>query len=198
MDKNSSFKFPIALINTNCETMDKNVLREQFTKDWKKHYELDFLKKKGFQRKQCVSCKRFFWTIDQGRTKCADASCIGYEFIGKGTSKLDYVETWQEIEKYFKKTGHSSIKRFPTIARWRDDLFFTNASIIDFQPYVVNGETEPPANPLIVPQACIRFGDITNVGVTGAHYTSFIMFGQHAFNSKKNRHILLERPSTRT
>ncbi|MDO8538042.1 MAG: alanine--tRNA ligase [archaeon] len=165
--------------------MDKAMLREQFTKDWKKHYDLEFLKKKGFQRKQCVSCKRFFWTIDQGRQKCADASCIGYEFIGKGTTKLDYVEAWQEIEKYFKKTGHTSIKRFPTIARWRDDLFFTNASIIDFQPYVVNGITEPPANPLIVPQACIRFGDITNVGVTGAHYTSFIMFGQHAFNSKK-------------
>ena len=40
---------------------------------------------------------------------------------------------------------------------------------------------EYPSDPLIVPQVCLRFLDITNVGVTGRHHTSFIMPGQHSF-----------------
>ncbi|HLD75765.1 MAG TPA: alanine--tRNA ligase-related protein, partial [Candidatus Norongarragalinales archaeon] len=140
---------------------------------------------KGYSRKQCKSCKTHFWTLDPDREICADSKCVGYGFIGKPTKRLGYTETWAEIAKYFKKQGHTEIKRYPTVCRWRDDLYFTNASIIDFQPYVVSGEIEPPANPLIVPQTSLRFGDITNVGVTGSHYTCFVMFGQHAFNSKK-------------
>jgi alanine--tRNA ligase len=64
---------------------------------------------------------------------------------------------------------------------------FTIASIADFQPWVTGGKIEPPANPLTVAQPCLRFGgefsDVDNVGRTGRHLTSFIMFGQHAFNS---------------
>ena len=37
------------------------------------------------------------------------------------------------------------------------------------------------ANPLLVPQFCVRFNDIDNVGVTLRHYTGFVMIGQHAF-----------------
>jgi alanyl-tRNA synthetase len=37
---------------------------------------------------------------------------------------------------------------------------------------------ELPANPLVVPQMCLRFNDIENVGVTGRHYTGFCMIGQ--------------------
>ena len=59
------------------------------------------------------------------------------------------------------------------------------ASIYDFQPFVVSGEVEPPANPLVVPQFCLRFNDIDNVGITGAHYTGFVMIGQHAFVQPK-------------
>ncbi|MFH1664397.1 MAG: alanine--tRNA ligase-related protein, partial [archaeon] len=166
-------------------SVSKKELREKFSKEWKTHYNLDFFKEKGFIRKQCKNCGVNFWTIDNARKTCADASCVGYEFIGQATKKLNYTETWKEIEKYFARHGHNSIKRYPTVSRWRDDLYFTNASIIDFQPYVVNGEVEPPANPLIVPQTSIRFGDVNNVGVTGRHYTCFVMFGQHAFNTKK-------------
>ena len=167
-------------------SVSKKELREKFSKDWKTHYDLKFFKEKGFERKQCKSCGRNFWTVDHSRKTCADSTCVGYEFIGQKTTKLEYVETWKEIENYFTKHGHTSIKRYPTVSRWRDDLYFTNASIIDFQPYVVNGEIEPPANPLIIPQTSIRFGDVNNVGVTGRHYTCFVMFGQHAFN-KKNK-----------
>ncbi len=166
--------------------VDKNELRARFQKDWQKHYDIKSLKEKGFSRQKCRNCGRSFWAPEE-REKCADPACIGYEFIGNAPSnrKLGYVETWNEIKKYFTSHGHGYVAPYPTVARWRDDLYFTIASINDFQPYVVNGELDPPSNPLIVPQPCIRFGDIGNVGVTGRHYTNFVMVGQHAFNTEK-------------
>ena len=166
--------------------LSKEELRKEFAADWKKHYQTKTLSEAGFGRRQCKKCAKHFWSIEE-RDVCADASCIGYEFLQNPPSgrKLSYVQTWKEIEKYFVKHGHTSVKPYPTVARWRDDLYFTIASINDFQPYVVSGEIEPPANPLIVPQTCIRFSDISNVGVTGRHYTNFVMVGQHAFNNKK-------------
>ncbi len=84
---------------------------------------------------------------------------------------------------FFEKRGHVRIKSYPVVARWRDDLYFTHASIIDFQPYVTNGITPPPANPLVISQPCIRFVDVDNVGPTfGRHLTIFEMGGHHAFN----------------
>lgn len=166
--------------------MDKKGLRAQFASEWEKHYRVAALTERGYSRQQCASCKRHFWSVEE-REVCSDASCMGYKFIGRKMAKepLGYVETWKKIEEYFVKHGHKSVEAFPTVARWRDDLYFTIASISDFQPYAVSGEVEPPANPLIIPQQCIRFPDISNVGVTGRHYTSFVMVGQHAFNTKK-------------
>jgi alanyl-tRNA synthetase len=166
--------------------VDKNELRKQFAAEWEKHYKLDVLIKHGYTRQKCKSCSKMFWAKEK-REMCADASCIGYQFIGSTPvkKKLDYIGTWKAIEKYFTTTGHGYVKPYPTVARWRDDLYFTIASINDFQPYVVNGELDPPHNPLIVPQPCIRFSDISNVGVSGRHYTNFVMVGQHAFNTKK-------------
>ncbi len=47
----------------------------------------------------------------------------------------------------------------------------------------MNKTIEPPANPLVVDQPSIRFGDLDNVGVgSGRHCTQFSMFGHHAFN----------------
>ncbi|MFA6214624.1 MAG: alanine--tRNA ligase-related protein, partial [Candidatus Micrarchaeia archaeon] len=151
--------------------MDKKALRAQFSREWEKHYKVSALLERGYSRRQCAKCKRNFWAVEV-REFCSDASCMGYRFIGKKMAKkpLGYVETWKKIEEYFVKHGHASIEAYPTVARWRDDLYFTIASINDFQPYVVSGELDPPANPLIVPQQCIRFPDISNVGVTGRHY----------------------------
>ncbi len=166
--------------------LSKDELRLKFQKEWEKHYSLNVLKELGFKRRRCKKCGRYFWSVEE-RELCGDPACIGYEFIGNPPSnlKLGYVETWKRIEKYFVENGHGSIEPYPTVARWRDDLYFTIASINDFQPYVVRGEIEPPANPLIVPQPCIRFSDVENVGVTGRHYTNFVMIGQHAFNTEK-------------
>jgi len=166
--------------------IDKNQLRKEFGKEWEKHYKLKSLIERGFSRRKCKSCGRAFWSIEE-RERCGDSSCIGYQFIGSTPvkKKLGYIDTWKAIEKYFTKNGHGYVKPYPTVARWRDDLYFTIASINDFQPYVVNGELDPPHNPLIVPQPCIRFPDISNVGVSGRHYTNFVMIGQHAFNTQK-------------
>ncbi|MGB9719573.1 MAG: alanine--tRNA ligase [Candidatus Anstonellales archaeon] len=165
--------------------LSKEELRKQFSKNWEKHYKLQILGEKGFKRQKCKKCGKYFWAKEE-REVCGDSACMGYQFIGNPSGKkLGYVETWKEIEKYFVKHGHESIKPYPTVARWRDDLYFTIASINLFQPYVVSGEIEPIANPLIVPQTCIRFNDIANVGITGRHYSNFVMIGQHAFNTKK-------------
>ena len=166
--------------------VDKDQLRRDFAKEWEKHYKLNTLIQRGFIRQKCHKCSRMFWAKDK-RDQCGDPSCIGYQFIESTPvkKKLNYIDTWKKVEEYFTKNGHGYVKPYPTVARWRDDLYFTIASINDFQPYVVNGEIEPPHNPLIVPQPCIRFSDISNVGVSGRHYTNFVMIGQHAFNTQK-------------
>ena len=67
------------------------------------------------------------------------------------------------------------------MCRWRDDLYFTIASIVDFQRVMGSKVVfEFPANPLVVPQTCLRFKDLENVGVTGRHFSSFCMIGQHS------------------
>ena len=148
-----------------------------------KYYATSVLKSEGFSRKKCSSCGKHFWsTGDSG--KCGDPSCSGgFRFIGSSPAKkqLDYIQLWNEFSRLFSKLGYTPIDRYPVAARWRQDTDFVQASIYDFQPHVVSGEVEAPANPLVVPQFCLRFNDIDNVGITGSHYTGFVMIGQHAF-----------------
>lgn len=162
----------------------KDSLRKDFARDWKKHYQVKLFKDMGFHRKTCHKCGKHFWTLDEKRKTCPDPPCENYGFIGNPITKRkwDYIETWKQFEKFFKKEGHTSIPRYPVIDRWRPDLFFTIASIQDFQR-IDQGNIvfEYPADPLVVPQMCMRFNDIPNVGITGRHHTSFIMPGQHSF-----------------
>jgi len=165
---------------------DKEVKKDfkvKASKDPDKYYATGVLKDEGFERKQCKTCNIHFWTT-AGADVCGDPACSGgFRFINAAIAKkkLDYLGVWKEFSKFFKARGYTPIKRYPVVARWRDDTDFVQASIYDFQPYVVSGEIKPPANPLVVPQFCLRFNDIDNVGITGAHYTGFIMIGQHAF-----------------
>ena len=76
----------------------------------------------------------------------------------------------------------NAIERYPIVARWRNDVDFVAAGIYCFQPYCVTGELDPPANPLICPQFCARFNDLDNIGITGRHYSGFIMMGNQVFN----------------
>ncbi|MBI4151028.1 alanine--tRNA ligase, partial [Candidatus Woesearchaeota archaeon] len=158
-------------------------LKAEASKHPDKFYATGVLKEEGFARAQCKTCHKWFWSTKHSDV-CGDPSCSGgFRFIGNSPAKfqLDYVQTWQKFAKLFTSWGYTPIKRYPVVARWRQDTDFVQASIYDFQPYVVTGEVAPPANPLVVPQFCLRFNDIDNVGITGAHYTGFIMIGQHAF-----------------
>jgi alanyl-tRNA synthetase len=168
--------------------LTKDSVKKIFQQHPEKYWQVELFKEKGYVRKQCTSCGKFFWTLDQDRKTCADASCEDYGFIGKPITKgkWDYIETWKMFEKYFKSKGHASVPRYPVVDRWRPDLYFTIASIQDFQR--IEGRDmkfEYPANPLVVPQMCLRFQDMTNVGITGRHLTGFCMSGQHAFNYPK-------------
>ena len=163
--------------------LDKRKLREKFSKDWERHYKLDFLIENGFRRKVCPKCGKVFWTLDEERKTCPDQPCQFYDFLGNPPTKksFEYIETWEVIKKFFKANGHAIIRRYPVVCRWRPDLFFTIASIVDFQRVGKMGIIfQFPRNPLLVPQFCLRFNDIPNVGVTGKHYTCFCMIGQHS------------------
>ncbi|TAL58348.1 MAG: alanine--tRNA ligase, partial [Nanoarchaeota archaeon] len=164
---------------------DKEVKKEfkaRASKNPERYYAVDVLKQFGFKRRQC-KCGTFFWTVTDSLV-CGDPACSGgFRFIGNtpAKNKYTYVEVWKKFAEFFKQRGYEPIRRYPVAARWREDTDFVQASIYDFQPYVVSGEVEPPANPLVIPQFCLRFNDIDNVGITGAHYTGFVMIGQHAF-----------------
>jgi len=168
--------------------LTKDGLKQDFAGKWKEHYEAKIFRERGFTRKICPSCSIGFWTLDSSKETCGDASCSPYEFIGKRITRRpwNYVSMWQLFEQFFKKEGHTPIKRYPVIDRVRPDLYFTIASIQDFQR-IENGKMVfvYPANPLIVPQVCLRFSDIDSVGVSGRHLTSFMMPGQHAFGFPK-------------
>lgn len=163
----------------------KKECRPKFWKDPEKYYATDVLGKEGFLRKICKKCNKPFWSTDEKRDVCGEPLCSGegFGFIGNSPAKrkLDYVDVWLEFSKMFKKFGYTPIKRYPVAARWNPTMDYTNASISAFQPYVISGETEPPANPLVIPQFCLRFNDIDNVGITQSHNTGFVMIGQHMF-----------------
>ncbi|MGH9973523.1 MAG: alanine--tRNA ligase-related protein, partial [Nitrososphaeraceae archaeon] len=158
--------------------MEKQSLLSLFSSNPDKYYKVSLFDEKGFKRHNCKLCKKFFWSIND-KESCPEHE--NYSFIGNPpTSKrLDFVNAWKELSSFFRKNDHNLIQRYPVVCRWREDLYFTIASIVDFQR-VMNGNIvfEIPKNPLVVPQMCLRFNDIENVGITGRHYTSFCMIGQ--------------------
>lgn len=163
--------------------MNKAEILAKFSARPDRYYTVRLFGEKGFERRACVQCGRFYWSMDPGRQTCPDDEPEGYAFIGNPPTpkRFDYTEAWQNIETFFVNNGHTSIPRYPVVCRWRDDLYYTIASIVDFQR-VAGSKVyfEFPANPLVVPQTCLRFLDIENVGVTGRHFSSFCMVGQHA------------------
>jgi len=139
-------------------------------------------------RKQCPKCGEHFWTQNSDQQTCQEATsqgCAFYTFINDPPTSRSYTlpQMREAFLSFFEKNGHTRIKPYPVVARWRDDIYLTHASIIDFQPYVTDGIAPPPANPLVISQPCIRMVDIANTGPTfGRHLTIFEMGGAHAFN----------------
>ncbi|NPV63391.1 MAG: alanine--tRNA ligase [Methanotrichaceae archaeon] len=150
-------------------------------------YRLDFFADEGFQRKKCESCGKFFWTRDQARKTCGDPPCDPYTFIGAPVFKREHSldEMREHYLSFFQARGHTRISRYPVVARWRDDIYLTIASIADFQPFVTGGLVPPPANPLTISQPCIRLDDLDSVGRSGRHLTTFEMMAHHVFNTRE-------------
>ncbi|MBD3262414.1 MAG: alanine--tRNA ligase [Candidatus Altiarchaeales archaeon] len=166
----------------------KKTLKPLFHREYEKYYPTESLRSMGFQRSICVECGRGFWSENR-RDVCDEPACSGgYRFIGEKLTKKEYSyrEAWEAYVSTFRKWDYVPIKRYPVVCRWYEDLYFVTAGINDFQPYVVAGEVDPPAPAVLEPQFCLRFQDLDSVGVTGRHYTGFIMVGQHTFNTKEN------------
>lgn len=147
---------------------------------------MDFFADGGFERRKCPSCGKFFWTRDAARKTCGDPPCDPYTFIGAPVFKREHSldEMREHYLSYFEARGHTRISRYPVVARWRDDIYLTIASIADFQPFVTSGQVPPPANPLTISQPCIRLDDLDSVGRSGRHLTTFEMMAHHVFNTR--------------
>jgi alanyl-tRNA synthetase len=167
--------------------MGKKEILEIFQKKPERFYKVKLFDELGFKRRQCKNCGKFFWTLTEQEV-CNDSTCRPYEFIGKppARKKLDYFETWQVIEKFFVNNGHVPLKSYPVVCRWFP-LYFTIAGIVDFYRLTnSNLDFEFPANPVILPQVCLRFNDLINTGVNSRSYTCFGMVQQSSlFDSKQ-------------
>ena len=151
--------------------------------------ELPFFHENGFIRRKCIESGLYFWTRDESRETCGDTSRDEYSFIGKpmisgyserGMALKDKMR--ETFISFFERRGHSRVSPYPVLARWRDDIHLTIASIADFQPHVTSGLVHPPANPLAISQPCIRLTDVDAVGRSGRHLTTFEMMAHHVFN----------------
>ena len=143
----------------------------------------------GYVRKQCRVTELWFWTCDSARETCGDTPEDEYTFIGaplidgfnqRGKALKDAMR--EAFIGFFVDRDHARIDPYPVLARWRDDIHLTIASIADFQPHVTSGAVQPPANPLAVSQPCIRLTDVDAVGRSGRHLTTFEMMAHHVFN----------------
>jgi alanyl-tRNA synthetase len=157
-------------------------------------YDLAFFHAGGFHRRACVVCGAAFWTLGDW-DRCQEAPCREYGFIGRpGFARAYSNDGMREAYlAFFERHGHTRIRRYPTVARWRNDVFFTQASIYDFQPWVTSGAIPPPANPLTISQPVVRFIDIEEVGRSGRHMTLFEMMAHHAFNRPDHEVYFKER-----
>ncbi len=155
-------------------------------------YDIEYFKEEGFIRKKCEKCSSHFWTRDKDRNICGDAPCEIYSFIGRPIFEERSVEEVREaFLSFFEHCSHkhTRMKRYPVVARWRDDIYLNIASIANFQPLVTSGKVAPPANPLVISQPCIRLEDLESIGKTGRHLTAFEMMGHHAFNKRGEKEI---------
>ncbi|MEM4829362.1 MAG: alanine--tRNA ligase [Zestosphaera sp.] len=147
-------------------------------------YRVKMFERENYVRLKCSVCGADFWSKTY-RDDCNDAPCADYTFfdLKVGSGPLTVKEVRNKFLSFFEGLGHKVVKPYPVVARWRDDLYLTIASIVVFQPHVTSGLVPPPANPLVIAQPSIRLEDIDSVGYTfGRHLTNFIMGGHHAFN----------------
>jgi alanyl-tRNA synthetase len=158
---------------------------------------IPFWEESGHVCKTCRVTGARFWTRDEGRSTCGDSTEDPYTFIGNpviegfpmlGKALKDAIR--EAFLDFFDKHGHTRVEPYPIVARWRDDIHLTIASIADFQPHVTSGQVPPPANPLGISQPCIRLTDVAAVGRSGRHLSTFEMMAHHAFNRPKEDDVI--------
>lgn len=177
----------------------KQIAKPKFAANPEKYYPVETMKKFGYTRAQCPKCKEHFWRHSETRTVCGDSACEGkYHFIGTGVGvgvelraknqRYSLGDAWRGFSRSLcsSRIPCTAIPRYPVVARWRRDVDYVAAGIYCFQPHCVTGELEPPANPLICPQFCLRFNDLDNIGISGRHFSGFIMLGIQVFNTPQN------------
>ncbi|MCX8184438.1 MAG: alanine--tRNA ligase [Sulfolobales archaeon] len=147
-------------------------------------FRVRMFREKEYSRQVCGSCRAHFWSKPR-RLDCGDTPCTDYYFdeVPLKSPPLSLSEVREKFLKFFQERGHEVIDPYPVVARWREDIYLTIASIAVFQPHVTKMIIQPPANPLVIAQPCVRLEDLGSVGYTlGRHLTNFIMGGHHAFN----------------
>ena len=158
---------------------------------------IPFWEESGHSRRTCSVTGLYFWTRDKNRITSGDTNEDPYTFIGspiidgfpmRGKELKDSMRS--SFLDYFSENNHSKIDPYPVIARWRDDIHLTIASIADFQPHVTSGQVPPPANPLCISQPCIRLTDVAAVGRSGRHLTTFEMMAHHSFNRPNDGEVI--------
>ena len=158
---------------------------------------IPFWGESGHVCKTCRVTGARFWTRDEGRSTCGDSTEDPYTFIGnpviegfpmRGKALKNSMR--EAFLDFFDKHGHTRVEPYPIVARWRDDIHLTIASIADFQPHVTSGQVPPPANPLVISQPCIRLTDVAAVGRSGRHLSTFEMMAHHAFNRPKEDDVV--------
>ncbi|MED5485723.1 MAG: alanine--tRNA ligase, partial [Candidatus Thermoplasmatota archaeon] len=154
--------------------------------------DIPYLIEKGYERRKCSETSLLYWSCDPERVTCGDTHLDEYTFIenplisGFSTRGAELKDEMRErFLRFFQLRDHSKIEPYPILARWRDDIHLTIASIADFQPHVTSGLVDPPANPLTISQPCIRLTDVDAVGHSGRHLTTFEMMAHHVFNKPK-------------
>ena len=158
---------------------------------------IPFWEDSGHIRKTCSVTGLYFWTRDDSRTTSGDTNEDPYTFIGspiiagfpmRGKGLKDAMR--ETFLNFFSDNNHTRVDPYPVIARWRDDIHLTIASIADFQPHVTSGQVPPPANPLCISQPCIRLTDVAAVGRSGRHLTTFEMMAHHSFNRPNDGEVV--------
>ncbi len=87
-------------------------------------FDLDFFKSNDFHRQICQKCGKAFWSQGDWPT-CGESPCEEYSFINNSpTSKsFDLHQMREAYLSFFEEHGHGRVRRYPIVARWRDDMF---------------------------------------------------------------------------
>src|SRR5256885_255122 len=109
-------------------------------------YEVELFRKQGFTRQTCSKCSTPFWSLGIHET-CGEAPCQEYDFIGASPfkKKLTYRAMREDFLSFLEQNGHTRVKRYPIVARWREVVFggAEPATLVFMMNREINGHRVP-------------------------------------------------------